>query len=101
MSHEPEDSQPTHRLVMPFVTVSSKGGPHDDAAYTAGFEMGHLDADLITAKGLVALIERTIQTVNRPQADLIAMHRGWTATFTDTDVDGWTHAVFEPAEGIS
>lgn len=101
MSHEPEDSQPTHRLVMPFVTVTSKGGPHDDGSYVAGFEMGSLDIELRIGRGWVAVLERTIQTVNRPQADLIAMHRGWTATFTDTEVDGWTHATFEPAEGLS
>ncbi|WP_280320074.1 hypothetical protein [Nocardia wallacei] len=101
MSHEPEDPQPTHRLVMPFVTVSSNGGPHDDDSYVAGFEMGHLDADLLAAAGVIARVEGAIQTVNRPQADLIAMHRGWTATFTDTEVEGWTHAVFERAEGIS
>lgn len=33
-------------LVMPFVTVTSAGGPHDDDAYVAGFEMGALDACL-------------------------------------------------------
>lgn len=85
----------SHELVMPFVTVTSKGGPHDDASCCAGFEMGQLDRDLQIARGLVARLERVLQAENQPQADLIAMRRGWTATFTDTDVDGWTHATFE------
>lgn len=28
---------------VPFLPIRSKGGPHDDAAYMAGYEMGAID----------------------------------------------------------
>ena len=89
MSDEPE----SHELVMPFVSVASKGGPHDDDAYVCGYEMGVLDAYLEHARP--QRYELTIHTANRDQADLIAMHRGYTATFRDSDFDGWTFGLLE------
>jgi hypothetical protein len=70
-------------LVMPFVTVTSKGGPHDDAAYVAGWEMGALDARLQYERP--ALLEQTIQSVNTEQADLVAMKHGYEVTIRQTD----------------
>jgi hypothetical protein len=94
--------EPGYGLVMPFVTVASKGGPHDDAAYCAGYEMGRLDAILQTGRQRgIGLLSTTCRTENQAQADLIAMHRGYTATFTESDVEGWTHAEFEPIQGDS
>jgi hypothetical protein len=75
-------------LVMPFVSVTSKGGPHDDESYTAGWEMGALDAELAHAR--VVKNERLIHTANEAQADLIAMRYGYRAEITPTGTDGWS-----------
>lgn len=76
-----------HELVMPFVTVASKGGPHEDHAYTAGWSMGAIDALLEHRRP--ALVEETVQTDCMPQVDLIAMRHGYSAVFEPTDVGGW------------
>ena len=73
-------------LVMPFVTVGSKGGPHDDESYTAGYEMGLLDAEL--AHAAPAVVERPIHAANTAQADLLAMKHGYRAE-TGDETDGW------------
>ena len=75
-------------LVMPFVTVTSKGGPHDDNSYTAGWEMGSLDARLEYEKS--AVLELTIHASNAPQADLLAMKHGYAGVVTESEVDGWS-----------
>lgn len=73
-------------LVMPFLPVQSNGGPHDDAAYVAGYEMGLLDAQL----GRTEFDQgRAIRADNREQADLIAMRHGRIAEFTADDGTGW------------
>lgn len=69
-----------HELVMPFVTVASVGGPHDDAAYAAGWEMGALDS--LLGDRHPPFVRQTIHTVNAPQADLLAMKHGYTARVT-------------------
>lgn len=75
-------------LVMPFVTVLSKGGPHDDRSYTAGWEMGALYAEL--DHDHVVVRERLIHTDNAAQADLIAMKHGYRAEIEPTNVAGWS-----------
>lgn len=51
MSDDEDQSAGTeYGLVMPFVTVSSVGGPHDDGAYVAGYEMGALAVRLQMAE---------------------------------------------------
>lgn len=80
--------EPAFELVMPFVTVASKGGPHEDQAYVAGWEMGALDAFLQHGY-VVNPWQQTIRTDNVPQADRIAMKHGWIPEFSD-DEDGWT-----------
>lgn len=78
-------------LVMPFVTVESKGGPHDDASYVAGYEMGLLDA------ALAARPERhevTVHSVSALQADLLAMRHGFAVSVRESEVGGWSSAVF-------
>ncbi|MCV7354477.1 hypothetical protein [Mycolicibacterium fluoranthenivorans] len=67
-------------LVMPFVSVQSKGGPHDDSAFAAGYAMGLLDAEL---GGSVFDQGRAIRVEDRAQADLIAMRHGFIAEFSD------------------
>lgn len=75
-------------LVMPFVTVRSTGGPHDDDAYTAGWEMGALDAELRCT--MPPILERTIHLANARQADLIAMKHGYAIELADPQGD-WVH----------
>jgi hypothetical protein len=81
------DEEIKYDLEMPFVTVTSKGGPHEDGAYVAGWEMGALDALLEHARP--PLVESTIHASNVPQADLVAMKHGYDTTFTEYD-DEWS-----------
>lgn len=69
-----EDREAQHELVVPFVTVTSKGGPHDDDSYVAGYEMGLLDAWLEVSRWPTV---RVVRTANRPQAELLAMRHGF------------------------
>lgn len=86
-----EDSEqpPEYGLVMPFVNVTSQGGRYDDDAYCAGWEMGHLDAQLGYQQP--PTLERTIRDGNTEQADLIAMQYGYRADIEPCGVDGWLH----------
>lgn len=62
-------------LVIPFVNVQSLGGKFDDESYSAGWEMGKLDAQVAAALPLGLLpVRSTIRRDNLHQADLIAMH---------------------------
>lgn len=74
-------------LVMPFVTVHSKGGPHDDESYVAGWSMGKLDTLLEHARP--AMHEDTIYKDSIPQADIIAMKHGYRSHFVDGP-DEWS-----------
>jgi hypothetical protein len=90
------DPAAEHELVMPFVAVASKGGPYDDGAYCAGYEMGQLDT--LLERGPRGRLERTIRSANAAQADLIAMQHGYVCTAQPAPEDpDWTLAVFEPA----
>lgn len=86
------EPEPEYGLVMPFLPVASKGGPYDDRAYTAGYEMGLLDAVLLHARG-GGTVARVLHAENRAQADLLAMRHGWRASFTEHG-DGWIGAAF-------
>jgi hypothetical protein len=79
-------------LLMPFVTVSSHGGPHEDNAYAAGWEMGVLDTllEYLFEYNNIDTHYQMIHTDNVRQADLIVMRHGWTANFVDLG-DGWTN----------
>lgn len=83
-------------LIMPFVTVASQGGPYDDDAYVAGYEMGQLDAALAAGPDELAA---TVRSENAIQADLIAMRHGYACT---TEVYApspeWSIVSFAPAE---
>jgi hypothetical protein len=81
---------------MPFVTVESKGGPHDDMSYTAGWEMGGLYARLEFTV-LRRPFTLTIDATNIPQADLIAMKYGYKTTVeTHDEYPEWAVMSFEP-----
>jgi hypothetical protein len=86
---------------MPFVTVTSKGGPYDDESYTAGWEMGALDRDLRLAALLGSDTSATIRSDNLPQAELIAMAHGYLTTHEiDDETPSWAllHLTFEGNE---
>ena len=90
-----DDEAPGREILMPFLPVQSKGGPHEDNAYTAGWEMGMLWHRLETACmiGIPSEGSLAIRRDNREQADLIAMHFGYVAEFHDYD-DDWTTVTF-------
>lgn len=74
-------------LVMPFVTVTSKGGPYDDLAYAAGWAMGVLDLRLAELQPVTHA--EAVRSDDVSQADLVAMKNGYQAKPVETDVDGW------------
>lgn len=75
------NGQPGYELIMPFLPVRSNGGPYDDTAYAAGFEMGALDGLLAAVTratgGTHGPYEVSIHAQNRDQADLVAMRYGY------------------------
>jgi hypothetical protein len=84
-------------LILPFVCVSSKGGPFDDEAFTAGFECGML-WDLLGGlrDGEVPFTDEPVlvRASLRVQADLMAMERGYTMAAEATDGGWWLLATF-------
>lgn len=94
----PEEESSEYALVLPFVTVKSKGGVHEDQAYTSGWEMGLLYGKLADAPHEMQII--TIRTENLPQADLILMHYGYTSERIQQFpvVPEWTRLVLIPKE---
>src|ERR1035438_7379635 len=66
-------------LVMPFVTVTSKGGPHDDNSFVAGYRCGQIDAILPTLAQVGAEFQVMVTPAVVPQLDLIAMRHGYQA----------------------
>jgi hypothetical protein len=89
------DEFPDHGLVMPFVTVASRGGPHDDESYVAGYAMGLLDIYL-----KIGQVEDGIPVRgdSLPQADLLAMRYGYRMFVSPDDFSGWRWASFTRAE---
>lgn len=80
------DSSARWGLEIPFLPVASKGGPHDDDAYVAGWEMGQLEARLHYERP--AVLEMNIHAENAEQAELLAMNSGYTAKMKHS-ADGW------------
>lgn len=78
------DEDAEYEPLMPFLAVASRGGPYDDTAYVAGYELGILDGQL--SGPLAPTPEhpgppavdawRWIKAANVEQADLIAMRHG-------------------------
>lgn len=103
--YEPDDDEHTYSLVMPFVVTKSTGGPFDDDAYCAGWEMGKLAAQLSTET--VLWVATVLRAANLPQADLIAMDAGWTMTVAEPPEEmssveadshaAWAHVTFSRA----
>jgi hypothetical protein len=76
---------------LPFVAVISEGGPYDDRAYEAGFQMGQLD--IILGIPYVVYHTTVTYTTNVKQADLIAMHHGFKMEI-ESEEDEWTTLTF-------
>lgn len=89
-----DDGEFRYDLVMPFLPVISNGGPYDDDAFVAGYEMGLLDAQLGNSEFDQG---RAIHAENRAQADLIAMRHGYIAEFTANDGGDWVCMKVRPA----
>lgn len=78
-------------LVMPFVTVASNGGPHDDESYVAGCAMGLLDAILKVSCPRESV---PVRESSLAQADLLAFRYGYITRVESTEVDGWAMVTF-------
>jgi len=76
-----------HRLVMPFVSVASVGGPFDDAAYVAGWRAGQL-AGVLERLPAAEDLHFQARDEDVPQMDLIAM-RHHRRLHAGASVDGW------------
>jgi hypothetical protein len=90
MSREEEEAE--YGVVLPFITVASKGGPHDDDTYTCGWECGEINALLQYGKPNEHTV--TVHTINLGQLDLIAMHQGYAMESRSSDFDEWTFVSF-------
>lgn len=68
----PEDTE----AVIPFITVVSNGGPHEDEPFLAGYQVGTIDGTL--RPRIVAAMTCLIYSNLKLQVDLIAMNHGYT-----------------------
>jgi len=83
-------------MVMPFVVVESQGGPYEDTAFVAGYELGLLDAFLERQPASGA--QYTLRADSFPQVDLLAMRYGYKAHPEPPDGDdGWQVVTFSRA----
>jgi len=83
------DEDAEYGIVMPFTIVQSKGGPHEDSAFTSGYRMGTADMTLSTLNHLGALAwDYFARVEEHDQLDLIAMRHGYSVTMVEL-TDGW------------
>ncbi len=83
-----DEDEVTFGLVMPFVVAQSQGGPFEDQAYIAGYEMGLLAAELEHSRP--HYLRRTLHTANLRQVDLIAMRYGYSLRSQVCPQADWT-----------
>lgn len=69
-----EDEEVAFELEMPFVCVTSKGGPFDDEPFVAGFRVGQIYA--MTYFHVPHLLQM-VSPAEVEQIDLIAMKHGY------------------------
>jgi hypothetical protein len=93
-----DEGEGTYSLVMPFLPVTSKGGPFDDQSYVAGYEMGRVDVLLSAAAnlGLAPDTHLLINAENAAQVDLVAMRYGFHCEIRDSTAEGWAEAHLTP-----
>lgn len=83
----PDDAE----LVLPFTITRSHGGPHDDAAFAAGWRLATIAAELATMHEHDTCTELVLRT-ELPQLDLIAMHHGAHLRAGSDLGNGWVEA---------
>lgn len=88
-----EEHEPA-TLLMPFTVCASNGGPYEDDAFTAGFRLGQLWAELSRKERPV--FKRDVSAPCAQQADLMAMSWGYTMTPLSEEHEGWVYAAFVP-----
>lgn len=98
----PGSGEAHYDLVMPFIACQSNGGPYDDDAYAAGWELGRMAEELERAQenDWRSIIATTIHSANVAQADLLAMRHGFHVTVESQD-DEWASVYFHPRRGYS
>ena len=86
----------TYELSMPFVVVTSVGGPYDDDAYAAGWEAKTIQIQLVglAEQSGPLIMVASVLIENQSQIDLVAMQEGWTVTFEYADAY-WVTATFQ------
>jgi len=89
-------------LVVPFVICQSQGGQLDDEAFTIGYELGSIDAELSMCASLFAQPPaRYVHAVGLAQLDLLAMRRGYLMHQGELDEsEEWARVEFEMQEGV-
>lgn len=80
-----------YELVLPFVACKSNGGPHDDAAFVAGFRLGGIRERL----RCVGAWSGAVRDDDIRQLDLIVMEAGLPMTLEKAG-DGWVYAEIGP-----
>lgn len=85
-----EDDHGAWGLVLPFKAVRSVGGPYDDEAFCAGYDVGRLHALMRTTSA--QRLEELCRTVLLDQLDLCAMEAGWVIVSREpTLAPGWSY----------
>lgn len=83
-------------LVMPFVVVTSKGGPYDDEAFVAGYRIGAIDAEM---RHRALSVSATCRAPDEPQIDLVAMRHGYETKARSVSEDGeWITLNYEQVQ---
>ena len=97
MTDEPDDTG--YELVMPFVVCQSNGGPYEDEAFVAGWELGKLDVELPAHAALgYQSLSRLAHAGTVPQVELLAMKHGFRVKDVSEDRDGWVNIDLERVE---
>ena len=99
MAEQDQLGDAAYELKMPFVVVTSVGGPYDDDAYAAGWEAKTIQIQLdgLAEQSGPLIMVASVLIENQPQIDLVAMQQGWTVTFEPHD-DRWVTATFRRGE---
>jgi hypothetical protein len=92
-SYDDQEGHASYGLVLPFVAVKSKGGPHDDAAFVSGWRCGMISEALRVNKPFPATLKFNVQAEEVSQLDLVAMHHGWVMESEEAPY-GWTLVTF-------
>lgn len=96
----PDDAADGMTLEMPFLPVQSKGGPHDDAAFAAGWMCGQFYYGM--RNGGVSVIDQWVTPDLLQQLDLIAMKYGWRLVVGQASEDEeWVQVVAYAPEAVT